>query len=552
MTLLTTAGSGSAILTPEQVQSLVIEPLLNQAVATQVSSIVQTASTSTRFPIVKQDPVTTWVAEGAEITPSDQDLDELDCVPKKLGGLSIVSTELVEDSDPSALEVVGSGLVRDLQLRLDSAFFGSTTANGPNGLSSLTGVTHVASGTITDLDAFAEALSEAEQVGAQISAFVTNPDTLLSLSTLKVQTGNNQPLLGTDPASPTRRSVFGVPLYPSPAVSAGVIWGLPMAKSFVVIRRGANVVVDTSAYFSSDRVGIRCTLRVGFAWPHEAAVVNWAVNVLQAGGARVHLAHPLGVKGFRYRRVKNDVRDAGDLADLLRMGRLPEAWIAPPETRQLRELVRYRAKLVAIRSGLKAQIHAVLAKAGVSIAASDLFGVTGRQRLARVPLGSAYAERVRSLLELIDILDGHEARFAAMIAERLETNVAIKRSSTCPASGRCWPAVFVAEIGDVHRFACPAQLCSWAGLTATHRESDTVIRRGHITKQGSQLVRGAAGEAIQRQPDTTKIALDRQRIEARRGRNIAKIAAARKLLTRVYYGLRDGHIRAVAHRQVAA
>ena len=56
----------------------------------------------------------------------------------------------------------------------------------------------------------------------------------------------------------------------------------------------------------------------------------WAVDVLQACGARVHLAHPLGVKGFRYRRVKNDVRDAADLADLLRMGRLPEAWIAPP------------------------------------------------------------------------------------------------------------------------------------------------------------------------------------------------------------------------------
>jgi len=113
----------------------------------------------------------------------------------------------------------------------------------------------------------------------------------------------------------------------------------------------------------------------------------WAVDVLQACGARVHLAHPLGVKGFRYRRVKNDVRDAADLADLLRMGRLPEAWIAPPQTRELRELVRYRAKLVAIRSGLKAQVHAVLAKAGVLIAVSDLFGVTGRQRLAEVPLG---------------------------------------------------------------------------------------------------------------------------------------------------------------------
>jgi transposase len=136
----------------------------------------------------------------------------------------------------------------------------------------------------------------------------------------------------------------------------------------------------------------------------------------------VHLAHPLGVKGFRYRRVKIDVRDAADLADLLRMGRQPEAWIAPPQARELRELVRYRAKLVATRAGLKAQIHAVPAKAGVLIAVSDLFGVTGRQRLARVALGPAYAERIRSLLELIDILDSHEARFAAMIVERLRTH----------------------------------------------------------------------------------------------------------------------------------
>src|SRR3954465_5663218 len=61
----------------------------------------------------------------------------------------------------------------------------------------------------------------------------------------------------------------------------------------------------------------------------------WAADVLQDAGAQVHLAHPLGVKGFAYRRVKNDVRDAADLADLLRMNRLPEGWIAPPQVRQL-------------------------------------------------------------------------------------------------------------------------------------------------------------------------------------------------------------------------
>src|SRR5512133_1466643 len=76
----------------------------------------------------------------------------------------------------------------------------------------------------------------------------------------------------------------------------------------------------------------------------------WAADTLADCGAVTHLAHPLGVKAFEYRRVKNDFRDSCDLADLLRMGRLPEAWIAPPATRELREQVRHRAKLVSMRT----------------------------------------------------------------------------------------------------------------------------------------------------------------------------------------------------------
>src|SRR6201988_2721978 len=88
----------------------------------------------------------------------------------------------------------------------------------------------------------------------------------------------------------------------------------------------------------------------------------WAADTLAAAGAEGHLAHPLGVKAFAYRRVKNDERDSADLADLLRMGRLPEAWIAPAEVRELRELTRYRIKLVRLRSSGKDQGHAGLAK----------------------------------------------------------------------------------------------------------------------------------------------------------------------------------------------
>ncbi|MDQ5856207.1 MAG: transposase [Actinomycetota bacterium] len=120
----------------------------------------------------------------------------------------------------------------------------------------------------------------------------------------------------------------------------------------------------------------------------------WAVDVLQAAGARVHLAHPLGVKGFAYRRVKNDVRDATDLCDLLRMGRLPEAYIASRGERELRELVRHRAKPVALRSGLKAQVLGALAKQGLLLPCSDGFGVAGMAWLRTAPLDLVYRQRV--------------------------------------------------------------------------------------------------------------------------------------------------------------
>jgi hypothetical protein len=117
--------------------------------------------------------------------------------------------------------------------------------------------------------------------------------------------------------------------------------------------------------------------------------------------------------------VKNDVRDAADLADLLRMNRLPEAWIAPPATGELPEVVRYRANIVAVRFGRTARVPAVPATAGVLIPVSDLFGVGGPHRLANVPLGAADVQRVISLRELIDARDAHETRFSIMVADKL-------------------------------------------------------------------------------------------------------------------------------------
>ena len=215
---------------------------------------------------------------------------------------------------------------------------------------------------------------------------------------------------------------------------------------------------------------------------------------------------------------------------------------------ELRELVRYRAKLVQLRSGLKAQVHAVMAKEGVLPGRCDMFG-PGGQRAAR--------------------RDG--ARRAVPRAGRVAAG-SDRRSTT--ARSRCWSArstsasrpsrlsggagdrrgrahasraVFVAEIGDVTRFRPPAQLCSWAGLTPRHRESDTKVRRGqdHQTRLAGSCA-GRRIEAVVRYHGGHHCASDYHRIAERRGKNKARVAIARKILTLVYYGLRDGEIRCLA------
>ena len=99
----------------------------------------------------------------------------------------------------------------------------------------------------------------------------------------------------------------------------------------------------------------------------------WAVDVLQAARFEMHLAHPYGMKAMRKRRrVKTDAVDAYELANLLRLGSLPENYIAPPELRELRELVRHRRQLTKTSTSVKAQIRALLAKHGIRLRCRDL------------------------------------------------------------------------------------------------------------------------------------------------------------------------------------
>ncbi len=209
--------------------------------------------------------------------------------------------------------------------------------------------------------------------------------------------------------------------------------------------------------------------------------------------------------------------------------------------------MRHRDKLVRLRSGLKSQVYAVLGKEGVSVRVTDLFGVAGRAALDACPLGKPFAQRVASLRRLIDVYDEEIDALDREIASRLRNDTGYRAIQAIPGVGPVLAAVFCAEIGDVRRFPTAPKLCCWAGLTPRHHESDVTVHRGRISKQGSKLVRWAAIEAAQKAPSRTFLKDDFRRIaERRNNRPIARTAVARKILTLVFYGLRDGEVRCLA------
>jgi transposase len=317
----------------------------------------------------------------------------------------------------------------------------------------------------------------------------------------------------------------------------------------VVIRKNAAGELISKVHIDNSAEAL-CAA-VGAAGPEPEVVVEatfgwyWAVDLLTEMGARVHLAHPLG-NNWGNRRVKNDERDAADLVDLLRLGRLAESWIAPPEVRELRELVRYRHKLVRLRAGLKAQVHAVMGKHGVLPTRTDMFGPGGTAQLDALELPDGYACRLASLRALIKVYDQDIVELDRTIAASLANHRGYHAIQALNGVGPIVAAVLVTEIGDITRFPSPDRLCSWAGMTPRHRESDTKVKRGSITKQGSRLIRWAAIEAVSKNHGDDIIKSAYRRIAERRGRNIAKVAAARKLLALVFYGLRDGEVRCLA------
>jgi transposase len=302
---------------------------------------------------------------------------------------------------------------------------------------------------------------------------------------------------------------------------------------------------ETITELLGESEGTHVALEATYGW-------EWLAELLEDAGFDVHLAHPLRTRAIAAARVKTDAVDARTLAHLLRTGLLPEAYIAPPELRDLRDVLRHRATLVHLRTSLKNRVHALLARQGILPEHSDLFGTAGREYLADLQLPDGPRRRLDSLLALIGDFDREITNTTDEIEQRARADERVKLLCQIRGIGRYTAMLIIAEVGEVTRFPTAKHLCQWAGLTPTVRSSDGKARLGHISRQGSTILRWALTEAAQHTPTGGgPLRTKYERITKRRGSKIAKVAIAREILTLCYYGLRDGEIRCLTHQPAA-
>jgi transposase len=279
--------------------------------------------------------------------------------------------------------------------------------------------------------------------------------------------------------------------------------------------------------------GTPVAFEAAFGW-------SWLADLLEDYGFEAHLVHPLRCKAIASARLKNDKVDAAILAQLLRADLLPEAWIAPAKVRQLRAVLRHRISLVRLGTQLRNRIHAVAADHGYDRPASYWTG-PGRGWLAELDLPATSREIVTDCLAVIDALAVLTDRLDGELHQHAKADPRVKALRTLPGVGEFTALVMVAEIGDITRFPNARKLASWAGLTPTVRGSDLKVRHGHISKQGSVWLRWALNQAAQTAKRSPEFAATYSSIAKRRGKKIATIAVARKLLTRAWHLLNEMH-----------
>jgi transposase len=217
----------------------------------------------------------------------------------------------------------------------------------------------------------------------------------------------------------------------------------------------------------------------------------------------------------------------------------PRIWVPNSENRDLRQLLWHRHRMVQARTRIMNQLQAVAINEGLRYK-KKLWRSGGRQQLESFPLGARASRRRQDLLELLDRLTPTITELSQAVEQEAEKCPAARRLMTHPGVGPLTALAFVLIIGNAERFQCGKQVASYLGLVPLEKSSGNRRRLGHITKQGSSMMRFLLVEAAQ----VTVRSLPEWRsryfhLMTRRGRKTAKVAMARRLAIRLYWMLRQ-------------
>jgi transposase len=239
------------------------------------------------------------------------------------------------------------------------------------------------------------------------------------------------------------------------------------------------------------------------------------------------------------RKTKTDRRDARHLRDLLKDDRFPVVWIPDPTTRDLRALIKHRLRLVRIRTMVKNGLHAIALNQRLALGPS-LWSRQGLAQLQALALLPHTRRRRDDSLELLQWLNCHIEALDLHVATAAAADPDARRLMTHPGVGPLTALATVLVLGPVGRFPGVKHVVSYIGLAPAVNASADKYRLGHISKQGSALLRWVLGQAA---PLATRGDAGLKRIYfavlRRRGRPKAKVALARRLLIRLYVMLRD-------------
>ncbi|MDD3642096.1 MAG: IS110 family transposase [Candidatus Krumholzibacteria bacterium] len=320
--------------------------------------------------------------------------------------------------------------------------------------------------------------------------------------------------------------------------------GLDMHKKFseVAVVKSDGRIIDRRRLIHADKKGIHDYFSdlPGPVTVTMESTRNWYwLYELLEEYAEVKLANPRKVRLIAEAKVKLDKIDARTLAHLERTGFLPESYIPPREIRDKRELLRYRASVVAIRTGVKNRAHALMDKLGVIHPFSDLFRKAGRKFLASLELRPVYQRALDGYLQLIEWLDELEREATAEIAKMIKDNDDAKRLMTIPGVGVITANLLLCEIGDIARFPSAKKLCSYGSLTPGTKQSSEHIWNGPVGRKGNLYIKYAMIEAAQHATHMDPaMGAFYEKIRIGKGNAKARVAVARKLLTAVYYILK--------------